>query len=172
MTTKTYKWDAIRQKTLTTSTSIETRLGTTDYTEAVYILNNYIKEDAKLQTLLGGVFNIYPVVAEEPVGDTPSYPYIRYTTIPGVGPFWQVRTDIVRYMVGDTSYKRQGQILQRLIELTNIEESESPMATLKNDKYRIKSLLFLGGTNTTGPDQDNGLFERGINAEMIYLVIS
>lgn len=161
----------VKQKTSTRSYAIETRLIQNQYSEAVFLVNDYLKQDNTLQSFLGEDFNIFPNVAEEPTNGNKSYPYIRYIIVPGIGPFWRVRTDIIRYYVGDNSFLRAGKILQRLIELINIEESDSSLP-LKTDIWKVQSLNFLGGTQPTPPDQDNGVVERGINVAIIYTQIN
>lgn len=161
---------AVKKKTQTLAVGLETRVVHNAYTEAVFLLNDYLKRDTTLKSIMGDGFNIFPNVADEPIDGTNSFPYIRYIAIPGIGPFWRVRTDIIRYYVGDNSFVRAGRIMQRLIELINIEESDSSLP-LKSSKWKVQSLNFLGGTQPTIPDQDNGVMERGINVAIIYTQI-
>lgn len=171
MTTITHRIQAGRQKTQTKSFQVTTRVEQETVAEAVYLLNDYIKADSTLQGLLGTDFNIYPLIADEPSSGSASYPYLRYTVIPGLGPFWRVRTDIVRYMVGDVQFQRAGQVVQRLMEIINVEESH-PSLPLRSSKYKVQSLNVIGGVPPTTPDQENGVMERGLSVAMIYTEIS
>lgn len=163
--------DALRKKVSSVSHSFDIKVAKDDFTEAVYILNDYLMSDAGLKQLMGGEFNIFPLVADGPSPTKASTPYIRYSSLPALGPIWQVRTEVVRYYVGDKSYKNLGRIVERLEELLIVDDSTAPFP-LKNQKFKIQSIEFLGGTNPTGPDQEEGVMERGINIALIYTVLS
>jgi len=173
MTTSFTRVSAVRQKTQTKTYELEVRVKDSDtiYSEAVFLVNDYLKSDSTLKQIMGNGFNIFPNVADEPIDGVKSFPYIRYMAVPGIGPIWRVRTDIIRYYVGDDNFMRAGKVMQRLIELFNIEESDDPLP-INNGKWKVQSLAFLGGTQPTLPDQDNGVMERGVNVAMIYTQIS
>jgi hypothetical protein len=164
------KVSALRKRTSTKSYSVEVKVNKPDFTEAVYILNDYLMSDAQLKNLMGGPFVIQPMVIDAPSGG-PSTPYIRYVSLPAIGPIWRVRADIVRYYIGSKSYKESGKIQERLKELLIVDDSLPPFP-LKNDKFKIQSIDFLGGTAPTGPDQEEGVMERGVNVAIIYTVLS
>jgi hypothetical protein len=161
---------ALAQKTDTASYTIESKIHQDDFTEAAYLVNDYLKGDSSLKILMGGDFNIFPEVADGPAG-APSYPYIRYSILPAIGQIWRIRTDVVRYYVGEKSFKTGGEILGRLQELLIIDDADLPFP-MKNGKFKIHSIEFLGGSNPSGPDQEEGIIERGLNIAIIYTVLS
>ena len=142
--------------------------------EAVYLLNDYLKNDDVLKSYFyPKQLNLYPMIADEPLDGEPSYPYIRYRTVPSQGTFWKIRMDFVTYYVGDKSYAKSGKIMQRLWELCNIDDSllNNPLP-LKDEKFKIQSVMFVSGNAPIGPSQDNGIIERGITFAMVYVVLS
>lgn len=139
--------------------------------EAIYLLNDYIKQDATIQNLFSPLtVNIYPIIADEPVDGTTSYPYIRYRTVPSQGTHYRVRMDFVTYYIGDKSYATTGKIMERMWEILNMDDANSPIP-IKDDKFKIHSSMFVSGTAPTGPDQENGVIERGITFAVVYTVL-
>lgn len=154
------------RKTNSISHSLAVILDKPLFNEAVYMLNEYIMSDSTMKQLMGGDFVIEPIVAfgsEE----KPLVPYIRYTSIPAIGPIWTVRTDIVRYYVGHRTYAEAGKLLERLQELLIVDDS-GEILPFKSDKFRVQSIDFLGGINPSGPDQESGVIERGLSIALIY----
>jgi hypothetical protein len=166
-----HKVSALRQRTYSIAHGVDTKVAKDDFTEAVYIVNDYLRKDATLKALMGGEFQINPMVAEGPSPTKASVPYIRYIVLPATGQIWTIRTDVVRYYVGDKSFKLLGKILNRLQELLIVDDSKPPFP-MKSDKFKIHSIEYLGGTNPTGPDQEEGVIERGLNIAIIYTVVS
>lgn len=160
------KIDLLKLKSTTVSNSVSVLLKSSTVTEAVYIINEYIRSDPELRSILGD-FNIFPLVAEGPRDTDKSYPYIRYISVPVVAPLWQLQADFVRYYIGDKDYLRLAKITQRLRELLTIDDSTNPIP-MKKGRFRIQSIDFLGGSNPTGPDQEEGMIERNLSITIIY----
>lgn len=159
------------EKTRTRYTMVQVITTKPIYSEAVYMVNRYLMQDNELKTLMGGEFVIEPLVALG-TGDRPLVPYIRYASIPAMGPIWATRTDMVRYYVGHRTYAEAGKILERLQSLLIIDDSKEPLLPITDNRFRIQSIEFLGGINPSGPDQDEGVIERGISIALIYTVLS
>lgn len=142
--------------------------------EAIYLLNDYIKADSGLKTLFAPKkVNTFPVIADEPLKNEKSYPYIRYRVIPGQGSNFRINMDMVQYIVGDPSFAKAGKILQRLREILNMDNSPSAgLLPLKDDKFKIQSVMFVSGLAPTGPDQENGVMERGATFSVTYVTRS
>lgn len=145
-------------------------------TEAVYLVNDYIKADTVLQDIFAPkTINIFPIVADEPTSAENSFPYIRYVTVPIVfsSTNWRVRKDVVQYIVGDTSFEKVGKIVERLYDLLNTDDNlDIAHLPLKDENYKIMSVMVTTGTNTAGPDQEEGVIERGLNVLIIYTKLS
>ncbi len=156
-----------RRKTIKLAHGVTAKVYAFMPSEAVQVLNSYIASDPVLQGYFGGKVNIFPIVAE-PYGEVMT-PYIRYTHMPVTYNPWYIRSDIVRYYVGDKSVKRIGQILDRLYELLVVDDSTIGPLPIESSPFSIRSIEFLGGTNPTGPDQENGVIERGHDFLIIYV---
>lgn len=141
--------------------------------EAVYLLNDYIKSDSQMISLfMPKSLNIYPMIADEPLDGEPSYPYIRYRTVPSQGTNFRIRMDFVTYYIGDKSYARSGKIMQRLWELCNMDDSIVNPLPMADTKFKISSSMFVSGGAPTGPTQENGVIERSITFAIVYTVLS
>lgn len=141
--------------------------------EAVYLLNDYIKADPILKDIWAPrKVNIFPMIADEPIGGQKSYPYIRYRTVPSQGSTFRIRVDFVTYYVGDNNYFRTGQVFERLWEICNMDDAPGmgPLP-IKNRKFKIQSVMFVSGSAPNGPDQENGIIERGITFAVTYTVL-
>jgi hypothetical protein len=141
--------------------------------EAVYLLNDYIKADSVLQNLfMPKSLNIYPVIADEPLDGEPSIPYIRYRTVPSQGSNFRIKMDFVTYYIGDKNYAKAGKIMQRLWEICNMDDSIKNPLPFVDEKFKISSCMFVSGNAPTGPTQENGVIERGITFAIVYTVLS
>lgn len=142
--------------------------------EAVYLLNDYIKNDEALKTMFSPKqLNLYPMIADEPLDGEPSFPYIRYRTVPSQGTFYKIRMDFVTYYIGDKNYAKAGKIMQRVWELCNMDDSVlNNQLPLRDDKFKVSSVMFVSGNAPNGPSQENGMIERGITFALVYTVLS
>lgn len=167
----THRISALKRKTISVTHGVEAITKTSDWSEAVYLVNEYVRADQVLKDIIGEDFNIFPLVAEGPTDTQKSYPYIRYSSLPVLGQIWHIHTDVIRYYVGDKDYKRLGKILTRMKDILVIDDSTNPFP-IKGGRFKIHSIEFLGGTNPSGPDQEEGIIERGLNIAIIYTVVS
>ncbi len=164
MTTLSHGVRTSKTKALTTSHNIGARISGFVPSEAVQVVNKYLMDDTDMKALMGGDFNIYPLVASET-------PYIRYVWLPVNSGLLYLREDIVRYYVGHTDIKKLGEITEKIKELLIIDDSYPGTLPLSGGRFFIQSIQFLGGNPPSGPDQDNGVVEANINFALIYTII-
>lgn len=141
---------------------------------AVFVLNKRISQDPIIKSIWHpAVVNIFPGLAEEPLGGEKSYPYIRYLSVPVISArnMW-VRRDVVQYFVGSKDIDLLQKVLERLIYILDSPDqvlSSWPANDVAN-QFKIQSTVVLGGTPQTLPSQDEGVWEQGISVSMIYTI--
>src|ERR1043165_4298324 len=88
---------------------------------AVFVINKKVAEDPVLQDIFEpNPVRVYPGVADGPIGEGVSYPYIRYFYVPVVSRrSMLVRTDTIQYVVGAKDLTLIARMIERLIYILN-----------------------------------------------------
>lgn len=139
---------------------------------AVYVLNNYIENDSIIKAIFHPVVpNIYPGFAEEPLGGKPSYPYIRYFSVPVIqrtSPY--IRRDMVQYYVGAKDVPLIAKLIERLIYILDSPDQDTAIIPDVAGQYKIMNTMVNSSTPLTLPSQDEGVWEQGIAITMVYTI--
>jgi hypothetical protein len=113
-------------------------------TISIYDVNNFLKDDATLQSIAGKTMNFFPVIGygtEAP----PFVVYYFYPSIPSVEAFWN-RYDNVRYSIYDSDADRLFKIAERFIYLLGRGDTVSQSGGIESENHRFKSSIFVGSS--------------------------
>jgi len=125
-------------------------------TLSVYDINSFIKNDATITSLVGGVIDIFPTIG---YGDASAPFMVYYYTpiIPSVEAFW-MRSDAVLYSIYDINIERMMNISERIIDMLSKGDQISQSGGVAGTDSRILSTV-LTDTSLESPSERDGWYK-------------